>query len=150
MNNVSLPRRSRYAIRKAIFMLRQSRENADYRPRVSVDRHLALEAIILARRVIQLLGKNMADQDKHFIAERVRHYLKNAHPGGATLTVLEDEIWREEFAWHVPVQPDFEPERLFEYYETLTDAMIALTDEENLKVYLVASTAKADLVDQAA
>ena len=55
MNNVSLPRRSRYAIRKAIFMLRQSRENADYRPRVSVDRHLALEAIILARRVIQLL-----------------------------------------------------------------------------------------------
>jgi len=36
-------------------MLRQSRENADYRPRVSVDRHLALEAIILARRVIQLL-----------------------------------------------------------------------------------------------
>ena len=92
----------------------------------------------------------MAEQDKHFIAERVRHYLKDAHPGGATLTVLEDQIWRDEFAWNVTVQPDFEPKRLFEYYEALADAMIALADEENLKVYLVTSTAKADLTARAA
>ncbi len=92
----------------------------------------------------------MAEHDKHFIAERVRHYLKDARPGGATLAVLEDQIWHDEFAWNVTVQPDFEPERLFEYYEALADAMIALADEENLKVYLVTSPAKTDLTAQAA
>ena len=80
----------------------------------------------------------------------MRHYLKDAHPCGATLTVLEDQIWRDEFAWNVTVQPDFEPKRLFEYYEALADAMIALADEENLKVYLVTNPAKADLAAEAA
>ena len=90
----------------------------------------------------------MAEQDKHFIAERVRHYLKDAHPGSATLEVLEDQIWRDEFGWNVTVQPDFEPRRLFEYYEILADVMIELRDLEDLKVYLVTSEAKADLEPQ--
>ena len=92
----------------------------------------------------------MAEQDEHFIAERVRHYLKDAHPGGATLEVLEDQIWRDEFAWNVTVRPDFEPKRLFEYYEVLADVMIELRDQEDLKVYLVTSEAKADLEPQPA
>ena len=87
----------------------------------------------------------MAELDRHYIAEKVRHYLKDAHPGGATLEVLEDQIWREEFAWHVPVQPDFKPKRLFEYYEALADAMIEMADQDNLNVWLMASTSKADI-----
>ena len=87
----------------------------------------------------------MEEHDKHYVAERVRHYLKDAHPGGATLEVLEDQIWREEFAWHVPIQPDFEPKRLFEYYEALADAIIALADRDNLSVWLMASDSKADI-----
>lgn len=64
--------------------------------------------------------------------------------------MLEDGIWREEFAWHVPIQPDFEPQRMFEYYEALADVMIALADDENLKVYLAATTSKADLAEEQA
>ena len=92
----------------------------------------------------------MAEHDKKFIYDRVMHYLKDTHPGGATLEALEEQIWRDEFAWNVPVQPDFEPKRLFEYYEALADVMIELADVENLKVYLVASTSKADMAVQAA
>lgn len=87
----------------------------------------------------------MEEHDKQYVAERVRHYLKDAHPGGATLEVLEDQIWREEFAWHVPIQPDFEPKRLFEYLEALSDAIIALADQEDLSVWLEARDSKADL-----
>lgn len=79
----------------------------------------------------------MADHDKHYIADRVRYYLKDAHPGGVIFEVLENNIWQEEFGWHVPIQPDFQPKRLFEYYETLVDAEIALRDEDNLSVFLV-------------
>ena len=92
----------------------------------------------------------MAEQNEEFIAERVRHHLKDAHPGGITLEVVEDQIWRDEYGGNVPVQPDFEPKRLFEYYETLADIEIALRDNEDLKVYFVPGTAKADLEPQPA
>lgn len=87
----------------------------------------------------------MAEQDKHFIAERVRHYIKDEHPGGATIDVLEDQIWREEFAWHVPIQPDFEPKKMLEYYEALGHVEDQLVDLEELKVFLVPGTSKADM-----
>ena len=92
----------------------------------------------------------MQERDSVFVADRVRHYLQGIHPGGATLEVLENQIWRDEFAWNVPIQPDFQPKRLFEYYESLADVMIELADNENLNVYLVASDSKADISDQAA
>ena len=88
--------------------------------------------------------------DKHHVAERVRHYLKHAHPGGATLEVLEDNIWSEESSWQVPIQPDVEPKKVSEYYEILADTMIELQDREDLNVYLRPVDAKADLVLQSA
>lgn len=87
----------------------------------------------------------MAEFNKYYVAEKVRHYLKDAHPGGATLEVLEDKIWPGEFAWRVGVQPDFEPKRRFEFHEALADAEIALMDEENLTVLLVPMMSKADV-----
>lgn len=90
----------------------------------------------------------MADQDKQFVAERVSYYLKDAHPGGTTLEVLASQIWHEEFGWHVPVRPDFEPKRLFEYYEALAEAEIALRDEDDLSVFLIPETATVEVANQ--
>ena len=88
--------------------------------------------------------------DRRYIAEKFRHHLKNAHPGGATLEVLEDQIFPGELAWRVNVQPDFEPARRFEYHEALADAEIALADEENLTVLLVPTLSKAALAEPVA
>ena len=87
----------------------------------------------------------MMEIDKHHVAERVRYFLKDARPGGSKLEVLEDQIWSEEFAWHVPIQPDFEPEKMFEYLEVLADATIELQDQDNLSVYLIPVDSKAEL-----
>ena len=90
------------------------------------------------------------EQSKHEIAEAIRRYLKDRHPGGATLEVVEQNMRREEFAWHVLVQPDFEPARMFEYHEALADVEAELADCENLNVFLIPGTAKADLTPQTA
>ena len=55
MNNLNLPRKSKHELRKALLILRPSRENADYRPQVSIDRRLALESVVLAQSVIRIL-----------------------------------------------------------------------------------------------
>ena len=89
------------------------------------------------------------EQSKQDVAETIQRYLAGRHPGGATLEVVEQNIRREEFAWHVVVQPDFEPARMFEYHEALADAEAELADCENLNVFLIPGTAKADLMPQA-
>lgn len=55
LNNTSLPRDSRYRLNKAIRILRMAREDADYRPNVSVDRALALDCLRIALRVTDIL-----------------------------------------------------------------------------------------------
>ncbi len=55
MNNINLPRKAKHELRKALLILRPSRENADYRPQVSIDRRLALESVVLAQSVIRIL-----------------------------------------------------------------------------------------------
>ena len=55
MNRLTLPRETKYEIRKTIVFLRGSRENADYRPNSPIERHHALEAIILAQKIIKRL-----------------------------------------------------------------------------------------------
>ena len=92
----------------------------------------------------------MGEISKKEVVEAVRRTLRDRHPGGATLDIVEQNIRREEFAWHVLVQPDFEPERMFEYHESLADAEIELADRENLNVFLIPSTAKSDMTEQAA
>ena len=90
------------------------------------------------------------EQSKQEVAETVRRYLAGRHPGGATLEIVEQTIRREEFAWRVLIQPDSEPPRMFEYHEALADAEAELADCENLNVFLIPGTAKADLAPQAA
>ena len=82
---------------------------------------------------------------KGHVAERVRHYLKNAHPSGATLEVMEDEIWIQDSVWQVLIQPDVEPKKISEYYELLADVMIELQDAEGLDVHLHPVDARSEM-----
>ena len=84
-------------------------------------------------------------QTKQEVIHTVRQYLQNSHPGGATLDVVEGRVRQEEFAWHIPVQPDIEPSKLFEYYEALTDVENQLAEEAHLKVFLIPSEPKQEM-----
>lgn len=74
------------------------------------------------------------------VAALVRLYLKNEHPGGTTLDVVEQGIKAIESGWRVPVLPNVEPPRAFEYYDTLAGIEMALEEKENLNVILVPVT----------
>jgi len=75
--------------------------------------------------------------NKRTVAKAVRKYIKNYHPGGATLEVIEQGIRKEEYWWYVPVRPSVEPVKRYEYYEALADVEEALDENENLTVFLV-------------
>jgi uncharacterized protein (UPF0332 family) len=55
LNNTSLARGTRWRVNKALRLLRQAREDADYRPGVTADRVLALACVHSATDVLQLL-----------------------------------------------------------------------------------------------
>ena len=55
LNNTDLHRSKRYLLNKAIRRLRLERENADYRPKVMVDRRTALNSIHDVRLVFDIL-----------------------------------------------------------------------------------------------
>ena len=74
------------------------------------------------------------------VAALVRLYLKGEHPGGTTLDVVEPGIKATNRGWRVPVLPNAEPPRAFEYYDTLAGIEIALEEKENLSVILVPVT----------
>ena len=75
--------------------------------------------------------------NKRTVAEAVRKYIKDCHPSGLTMEVIEKGIRKEKYWWYVPVRLSMEPPKLFEYYEALADAEEALEENENLTVFLV-------------
>ncbi len=75
--------------------------------------------------------------NKQTVAEAVRKYIKDCHPSGLTLEVVEEGIRKEKYWWYVPVQSSKEPPKLFEYYEALAEVECELEDNENLTVFLV-------------
>ncbi len=68
------------------------------------------------------------------IVEIVARYLKDKHPGGATLEALAQGVRHEQGWWYVPVRPSFEPPHRYKYYEALADIEGALEDAEHLTV----------------
>ena len=74
---------------------------------------------------------------KKLVAEIVRQYLQDCHPGGITLEVVEENIYKSRYEWRVPIRPSIEPPNRFEFSEALADVEIALGDNENLTVFLV-------------
>jgi len=75
--------------------------------------------------------------NKQTVAEAVRKYIRDQHPGGATFEVMAQGIRKEHYWWYVPVRPSVEPVKRYEYYEALADVEEALTEHENLTVFLV-------------
>ena len=74
--------------------------------------------------------------DKRTVARKVRRYLKDIHPEGAELEVLERGVRREEFWWYVPVRPSQEPDKRSAYYEALAEVEGQLEEKEKLTVFL--------------
>jgi hypothetical protein len=79
----------------------------------------------------------MSKPNKRTVADAVRKYIKDRHPGGATLEVVEQDVREEKYWWYVPVRPSVEPVKRYEYYETLADVEGELQDNEHLTVLLV-------------
>jgi hypothetical protein len=75
--------------------------------------------------------------NKQTVAEAVRKYIKDQHPGGATFEVMEPDIRKERYWWYVPVRPSVEPMQRYAYYEALTAVEEALMEHEHLTVFLV-------------
>jgi hypothetical protein len=90
----------------------------------------------------------MIEQDKRAelseqaVARKVAEYLKDCHPGGATIEVDPDGVQREGSGWRVRVRPSEEPSKRFEYYEALADVAVELQEREHLNVFLVPSDPK--------
>ena len=85
----------------------------------------------------------MPKQTKEAVADKVREYLKECHPGGATLVVIESGVRQEEHWWYVPIRPSAWPDRMFEYYEALAEIEEQLEEREQLKVLLVSGEPEA-------
>ena len=75
-----------------------------------------------------------ATDEQAVISDRISRYLKNIHPGGATLNVVPQGIRHEEDWWYVPVKPDRQPEKRYEYYEALARVEAELARIEQLTI----------------
>jgi len=76
----------------------------------------------------------MSEQD---VVELVGRYLKDKHPGGATLEALAQGVRHEQDWWYVPVRPSIEPARRYEYYEALADVETDMETQEHVTVLLL-------------
>jgi hypothetical protein len=74
--------------------------------------------------------------NKQKVAGLVRSYLKDCHPYGMTLEVIEPEIRQEQSWWNVPIRLSIDPPKLYKLFEVLTKAEIELKDNENVTVFL--------------
>lgn len=73
---------------------------------------------------------------KEQIAHLVQEQLRDHHPGGVTLEVIEGDVRRRDGYWYVGVRPSAQPPRMFEYYEALADVEATLEEQKNLLVFL--------------
>ncbi|MCC6444550.1 MAG: hypothetical protein IT210_13980 [Armatimonadetes bacterium] len=79
----------------------------------------------------------MTEPTEKAIAEAVRQRIKDRHPGGVNLEVLDKEIRLDEGLWYVPILPSAQPPRTFEYYEILSEVEVDIQEQENVDVLLI-------------
>jgi hypothetical protein len=77
---------------------------------------------------------------KEEVAQLVRERLQAFHPGGVTISVVAEKMHERDGCWRIPVRPDTEPPRAFEYYDALAEVEAQLSEQENLDVWLVPTT----------
>jgi hypothetical protein len=78
------------------------------------------------------------------VAQLIRERLRDVHPGGVTIDVLEDAIHREDDYWYAPVRPSAVPPHTFEYYDALAEVETRLSLHPGVKVLLVPSLPEED------
>lgn len=71
---------------------------------------------------------------KKEVGALVQSYLGKQHLGDITFSILGEEVRRERYAWHVPVLPSRQPEKLFAYYEVLAEVETEIDEKENLNI----------------
>jgi hypothetical protein len=85
----------------------------------------------------------MKQPTKAAVADLVRKYIQDRHPGGATLEVVDQDVRKERHWWCVPVRPSIEPSRRYEFYEVLADVETEMAENERVTVFLVPAAADA-------
>jgi hypothetical protein len=73
--------------------------------------------------------------NKEKVAELVRHYLKDCHPYGLTLEVVEPEIREGKGWWDVPIRLSIDPPKLSKLQDALVNVSIQIEENENLTVF---------------
>ena len=76
--------------------------------------------------------------------DAVRKYIKDKHPGGATLEVVPQGIRQDREWWYVSVRPSIQPPKRFEYYEALATVEQELQKFDNLTVLLLPSVPESE------
>ena len=79
----------------------------------------------------------MIDQDEKTVAQVVRDYIRDCHPGGVDLEVIEEGIRKIDDWWRVPIRPSAEPPHTFEYYDALAGVESDIQEERHLNILLV-------------
>ena len=74
------------------------------------------------------------------VVELVRQRLKAQRTDGITIDVVADGIRRDGDWWYVPVRPDREPQRTYQYYEWLLEVEDDVKSEAGIDVLLVPSS----------
>jgi len=72
--------------------------------------------------------------NKAIVANKVRERLVGIHPGGVTLEVVEESIYKIDQWWRVPIRPSRWPKRVSDFYETLAEVATDLQEKDNLDV----------------
>ena len=72
--------------------------------------------------------KRRGQATKKMVAEVAREYLKDCHPGGVTIEVVEKDIYKSYYEWRVPIQPNFGPPNDLEFSEAIIDVAIELNN----------------------
>lgn len=79
------------------------------------------------------------------VVDAVRQRIQNVHPGGIVLEVVPQGVRHEQEWWYVPVRPDVQPAKRFEYYEALAGVETELQKSEHLTVLLLPTVPDAEL-----
>jgi hypothetical protein len=79
----------------------------------------------------------MIELDEKTVAQVVRDYIRDRHPGGVTLEVVEDGVHKIDHWWRVPVRPSSQPPHTFEYYDALAEVESEIQEDKQLNILLV-------------
>jgi hypothetical protein len=74
---------------------------------------------------------------KEQIVELVRKYLKGHQPTDNPIEVLEQSVRSDGDWWYVPVRPNHEIPKTYEYYVALAEVETELKQNEKIDVLLV-------------